>query len=224
MTTRSTAEFVRSAPAPAKGQKIIIDGDPRGFGIRVMAPSKRHPEGARSFILVYRVGPVERRFTIGAWPTWKLAAAREEAIALRKRVDRGEDPVAERQERLSAATIADVWTRYEREHLPGKAPISRKHDKAMYETIIAPDLRNVEVAKLHPDQVRALHKKVTAERGPTRANRAVALLSKMVSISMVAASGEGTSRGATRRSATPVSARPCRGTSKRAGGALLYRR
>jgi len=60
--------LVRSLPAPENGNKKTYDTGPdriRGFAVRVTA------SGARSFILNYTVGGVERTMTIGAYPAWK---------------------------------------------------------------------------------------------------------------------------------------------------------
>jgi Arm domain-containing DNA-binding protein len=57
--------------------------DVKGFGVRVTAA------GAKAFILNYRAGERERRYTIGGWPEWSVAAARSEAAQLRREIDRG---------------------------------------------------------------------------------------------------------------------------------------
>jgi Arm domain-containing DNA-binding protein len=79
---------VRALPAPAVGSRIKYDSEVTGFGVRMTSA------GARSFVLNYRVAGRERRYTIGSFPDW---TAREEAKALKRRIDHGEDPIAERQ-------------------------------------------------------------------------------------------------------------------------------
>ncbi|MGH8337979.1 MAG: Arm DNA-binding domain-containing protein [Gammaproteobacteria bacterium] len=39
----------------------------------------------------------ERRCTIGSYPDWPAAAARKEAETLKRRIDVGQDPIAERR-------------------------------------------------------------------------------------------------------------------------------
>jgi hypothetical protein len=82
-----TKEIVRSIPAPERGAVTVWDGGHdqavRGFGVRIFAPTKRHPEGARSFFLNYRVRGNERRFTIGEFPTLSVGTARARAKELR---------------------------------------------------------------------------------------------------------------------------------------------
>src|SRR5215813_5921454 len=99
MRERLSEETVKRLVAPARGNRVtyfagaVIQGAkaPRGFGVRVTAA------GARAFILNYRLRGRERRFTIGAWPDWSVLKAVREARNLRQRVDRGENPIAERE-------------------------------------------------------------------------------------------------------------------------------
>ena len=98
MPTKLDERIVKATPAPAKGAITIWDSDVKGFGLRVYAPTRRHPGGARSFFVDYRAAGVERRHTIGDYPTWSALAARHEGKALRKRVDQGEDPARENVE------------------------------------------------------------------------------------------------------------------------------
>src|SRR5262249_30126756 len=75
---------------------------PRGFGVRVTAA------GQRAFILNYRIRGREHRFTIGAWPDWSALKAVREARALRQRVDRGKNPLDDREPEVEGKTISDV--------------------------------------------------------------------------------------------------------------------
>lgn len=81
-------KIVRGLPAPAAGNKITYDATMKGFGVRVTAA------GAKAFIPNYRAGGRERRITIGSFPDWGVSAAREEARALKRRIDQGQDPMA----------------------------------------------------------------------------------------------------------------------------------
>ncbi len=92
-----------------------------GFGVRIYASTRNDPDGNRSFFLNYRVDGIERRFTIGEFPTHKTIDARAEAAELRKQIDRGEDPTGARHKRREAATVQDLLDRYVQDHLPKKA-------------------------------------------------------------------------------------------------------
>src|SRR5262249_11682397 len=103
-------ETVKRLPVPDKGNRVTyfagatIQGAnaPRGFGVRVTAA------GARAFVLNYRLRGREHRFTIGAWPDWSALKAVREARNLRQRIDRGENPIADRIPSPATASVASL--------------------------------------------------------------------------------------------------------------------
>jgi integrase len=167
-----------AAPADGKAQRIDYDTEVKGFGLRVTKG------GARSFILNYRVRGVERRYTVGSYPDWKVSAAREEAKRLKRLVDQGRDPMGERHEERAAPTVNDLLDRYLVEHAPRKRERSRQEDASLIRQWIRPDLGNKKVADLRHADVERLHRKITAHGTPTRANRTAALLSKAFSLAV----------------------------------------
>jgi integrase len=184
-TTKSAADgklsdaVVRSLPFPAIGNKITYDSGPdaiRGFGMRITA------SGAKSFILNYTVAGRERRLTIGGYPTWSVAAARDEAKRLRQNIDRGVDPLGERQAEREAATVAELCDRYLAEH--GIKKRTAGDDESMIRRIVRPELGSRKVASIAFSDVDRLHRKVTKDKGPYGANRLLALLSKMFSLAI----------------------------------------
>ncbi len=84
MAMKLDERAVKTAEAPAKGAVSIWDSELKGFGLRIFAPTSRHPKGARSFFVNYRLNGVERRHTIGDFPRWSALAARAEASQLQK--------------------------------------------------------------------------------------------------------------------------------------------
>jgi integrase len=190
MPTKLDERTVRTAKAPAKGALSIWDSEVKGFGLRVFAPTRRNPEGARSFFVNYRSAGIERRLTIGDFPVWSALAARNEAKSLHKRIDSGEDPARERREAREAPTVADLAERYRREHLPRKAPSSRKADWAMIEREILPVLGERKVAGIHFGDMAALHRGITASGRQVRANRVLSVASKMFALSLKPMAGE----------------------------------
>ena len=162
---------VKDTRAPATGAITLWDDKETGFGLRIFAPTSRHPEGARSFFINYRINGVERRLTVGAYPRWSALAARNEAKALRKRIDKGEDPALARREAREAPTIKDLAERYKAEHLPSKAKQSQANDWAMITNEILPVLGGRAVAGMHYGDIKKLHEAITARGAPVRANR-----------------------------------------------------
>src|SRR5262249_30316877 len=133
---RLNEETVKSLPVPATGNKVhyfpdaVLQGAkaPRGFGVRVTAA------GVRSFVLNYRIGATERRVTIGQYPDWSVLRAVKEARELRQRVDRGEDPLAERRKQDAASentfrAICEEYFRRDGADLRSKARRERALDR-----------------------------------------------------------------------------------------------
>jgi integrase len=181
---------VRSYDAPESGSKTYWDGDITGFGLRV------HATGGRSFFLNYRVQGREKRITIGRWPTWSTARAREQARKLRKLVDNeGRDPAGERREREAAATIDDLVQRYVRDHLSARTRARVDEEKRMLAEISHLLGRDTPVASVHFGDMEELHRKITQGYGgkksrPVRANRTLAVASKMFSMALRPLAGE----------------------------------
>ncbi|MCT8974680.1 tyrosine-type recombinase/integrase [Microbaculum marinisediminis] len=166
-------------PVPITGNKVYYDVDLKGFGCRVTA------KGARAFILNYRNrSGRERRLTIGSWPDWSVSAARTEASELKKRIDVGEDPMAELEADRTAPTVADLCERFEEEHLPKIRKSTAKDYRAMIAKEIKPALKHLKVAEVSFSDVEALHRKVTKRGAPGRANRIVSLVSKMFALAI----------------------------------------
>lgn len=174
--SESTAE---NLPTPATGNKVYyFAGDkiqnkkaPRGFGVRVTK------SGAKSFIMNYRIAGRERRYTIGAWPDWKVIAAVDEARKLRKRIDRGDDPLEDRVEAREAPTVGDLCDLYIEDHLPSKRKSSQSDDKGMIKNIIRPKFGRKKVKSIQKADIKNLHRSL--KDTPYKANRVLALLSTM---------------------------------------------
>lgn len=179
MTDKLTDSIVKALPVPSAGNRVTYDGDVKGFGVRVTKG------GARSFVLNYRTrGGRERRYTIGQFPDWKTAAARQEASDLKKRIDRGEDPLAVVEADRAAKTVADLAERFAEEHLPKTRPSTQKNYQLLIDKFILPELRNEKVADLTFTDIDGLHRKVTKGGAPYQANRSMAVLSKMLSLAI----------------------------------------
>ncbi len=174
-----TDALVKALPTPTVGNKVSYDDKIKGFGVRVTAA------GARSFVLNYRTRATrERRLTIGSFPEWRVAAARAEAGELKRRIDRGDDPLGEVETERGAKTIADLAARFAAEHLQKKRPSTQTSYRAIIANDILPALRTFKVAEIAFEDVDALHRKITARGAPYRANRVIAVLSKMFSLAI----------------------------------------
>jgi integrase len=184
MGQRLADKIVSELPAPPVGNKITYDAPDKrgkdwtpGFGVRVTAG------GGRSFIFNYRTKTGRhRRLTIGSPPVWSVEAARKRAEELKYQVDRGADPLGEVQAGRDAPTVADLCTRFLSEHVEKKRPSTQREYKALAREI-REGIGTLKVTAIDYSDVEKLHRTIT-KRAPYRANRALAVLSKMMSLAM----------------------------------------
>jgi integrase len=179
MAIKLTDKVVRSLERPPTGNRITYDTEVKGFGARITAA------GAIAFILNYRrrADGLERRYTIGSFPDWSVAAAREKAKELKRHVDSGGDPVGEHAAEREAPTVADLCERFLEEHVAKQRAHTQTDYRSMIRNDILPVLGGLKVAAVDFHHVERLHAKVT-KRAPVRANRVLAAMSKMFSLAV----------------------------------------
>jgi integrase len=177
MSERLSDRAVKALAAPASGNKLYYDPEMKGFAVRVTAA------GARAFVLNYRTSGRERRYTIGSYPEWSTAAARKEAAELKKRIDRGDDPMGDRHDERAAPTVAELIDRFAADYLPKRRESTRREYAAMLGKLIRPELGKMKVADVRHADIDRLHRKVS-QYAPYRANRMAALLSVMMSFAV----------------------------------------
>jgi integrase len=176
---RLTDKIVRDLPLPERGYRITPDDGQAGFGARITA------NGARSFVLTYRrkSDGVQRTMTIGAFPTWSVVAARDEAKRLRRDVDSGGDPLGAIDAARDAPTVNELCDRFLEEYVPRKRPGTAKDYSNQIKSEVRPALGRMKVADVQFRDVDRLHRKIS-KRAPVAANRMVAMLSKMFSMAV----------------------------------------
>jgi hypothetical protein len=156
------------APTPGKIDRYF-DTDrraPRGFLLRVT------PKGARAWALRYRVQDTlrERELTIGDIKSWPITEARKEAHRLRREIDTGGDPLADREEARDEPTVAELAARFVKEMLPSRAKGTAANYSAMLRDWILPALGKRKVSAVERDDIEGLHRKITAAGKPRQAN------------------------------------------------------
>jgi len=190
MAKKLTETLVKGLTPPERGERFIYDSDLTGYAVKLFAPTKSNPKGARTFVLIYRRNGSLRRLRIGSWPEWSVTAARAEAKEIRQRVDRGEDPARERRDWYEAPTMLDLVERYKREHLPRKSEQSQHDDGVMLGHILKYIGAERKVVDVHHGDVVALHRGITDSGHPVLANRTVACASRMFSLALLPMAGE----------------------------------
>jgi integrase len=182
MRPKLSEETIKKLPAPAKGNKIhyfagaVLQGAtaPRGFGVRVTAA------GQRAFILNYRSKGREHRYTIGSCDEWSALKAVREGRSLRQRVDRGENPLDDRQPEVEGKTVAavldDFVIRYVRPKLRGA-----KNIESAFERLVKPHVGKLGIYILGRRDVAEMLDKIEDSSGPVMADRSRAYFRKALS-------------------------------------------
>ena len=180
MAERLTDRGVKALPLPATDKHVVYDDIVKGFGVRVTAA------GSKSFVLNYRrkSDGVERRYTIGPFPEW--------TVARRPRGSQGA-PTSDRWRRRSGwrASGRARGTDRQRSRRPIRgraAPQAARLDPGRL-PVDAPGpyptgLGKRKVAALTFADIDALHRTITKRAGPYRANRVIALVSKLCSLAV----------------------------------------
>lgn len=175
---RITDKLVRDLVIPPKGgQTIERDDLVTGFGVR------RTSTGTTAFFLNYVIDGRERRMTIGGYPAWGVAAARERAKDLRKQVDAGVDPLDQKEQARAELTVAELWAQYAVEVLPRKASSSQRNERSMWDRLILPALGRKQISKVNALDVRQLHRRIS-EATPAQANRVLASIRHVFNIAI----------------------------------------
>src|SRR5215470_12695586 len=175
-------EVVKSLPIPLAGNKVHYFPDatlqgakaPRGFGVRVTAG------GVRSFVVNYRIGSLERRYTIGQYPDWSVLRAVKEARELRQRIDRGEDPLTDRRKQESASE--NTFRAVSEEFLRRDGAVLRTaaHRKRDLERLAYPKLGDKPIEDIKRTDVIRLLDDVADNNGLVMADRLLAYMRRVM--------------------------------------------
>ena len=149
----------------------------KGLGCRITKA------GAKAFVLTYRASGIQRSLTIGSHPDWSCKQARERARELKREVDMGGDPMADRHKDRAAPTVKDLADHYVATHLLRKRPGSQIADRSNLAKHVLPRLGTRKLVALRHADIASLHREI-GKTTPIAANRVVALLSKMFSLAV----------------------------------------
>jgi integrase len=179
MTMKLTNKIIATLPVPATGNRLTYDSEVTGLAIRITAA------GDRRFVFNYtrKADRRERRYTIGEFGPWEIGPVREEAKRLRRVVDAGGDPLGELQETRAAPTVADLFARFEQEHLPRKRDRTQKSYRNTIRRDVLPTLGAMKVAAVTYADIDKLHR-IISKRAPVQANRMLMYSSKMFALAI----------------------------------------
>jgi integrase len=162
---------------PAKGQKFVFDRQVRGLAVRMT------PGGTKSFVLNYRLHGRRRRFTLGIWSDLTLEQARDDATEWRRAIRQGQDPAAQKVLDREAPTVKSLADRFLTDYSERHNRASTlRNNRQMLDGIVRPRLGKLPVKGITKADIEALHHSMRGT--PYRANRILAVLSKMFSLAV----------------------------------------
>ncbi len=193
-----TEKVLREAEPVVGRDYQIFDTDVRGFAACI------YRGGGRAFTLDYRHAGRQRRMTFGRWPEWSVSAARERAKEIRREIDAGTDPLAQRGALREAPRVDDLIERYCTQHLPKLAERNASDQKSALAKMVAPvwgrklvtEITSTDVDRLlnkvaegrprpHKEKPNNRAKKLQpAKPTPVRANRIGEVLRKMFTLAV----------------------------------------
>jgi integrase len=168
---------IRSVDALKAGE-TIWDDEIKGFGARRQVNRKSGELGAVSYVLKYSAHGRQRFYTIGQHGAWTPATARDKAEKLRRLVDDGKDPAADREALAEQLTLDAFFERY----ISGYAEIQKKprtveEDKRNYRLHIGPAIGDKLLSGITSADIAKLHR--SRSKHPVNANRCLALVSHL---------------------------------------------
>lgn len=163
----------RTADALEQGR--ISDDRIRGLSLRARG-------GSRRWYLRFQARGRRREMPLGEYPAIGISDARKVASELLQRVAAGEDPAADR--RRTRYTVADLFERAFSEHWHlHSAERTQEAVLLAWRKHIRPALGRHDVEDLTTSEISRWHAKTGRDR-PGAANRALAYLSKMLSLAV----------------------------------------
>lgn len=171
-----TEKRVRSLEPDPQRDRFLRDAEVIGFGVRVK------PSGTRSYFVEYKTGARRnRRMFLGPVGRLRLEDARAIARENFAVVARGEDPLAARQEKRDARTVADLAEQYLDEHLrPKRKPSTIREFERIVRKEILPKLGRFKLEELEPAHVARLHSAIGTRGAKRTANYTLSVLRAML--------------------------------------------
>jgi hypothetical protein len=132
----------------------------------------------RAHVLFYRVNAIQKRDSLGRFPSVSLADAREIARAAQFSVAKGNDPAADKKAARQVATFADLAGLYLERHAK-RTKKSWRDDERTLKAELLPRWKNVPVVGVSRRDVRSALEAIVERGAPIMANRVRALISKI---------------------------------------------
>jgi integrase len=178
MKVKIVQKTIQALKPPKHGRPVIVwDREIGGLGIQITSA------GAVSWVLDYRIHHRRRRLTFGRSPELTVTAARDEVLGLLRDIRDGIDPMEKREQDLAEPTMAELADEYlSRYAMKEKRASSVRNDKGMLAKHILPRFGSLRVDAVSQRDIEVLHASMQSRL--YRANRVLALLSKMFTLAI----------------------------------------
>lgn len=173
---KSLSDYFVDRLKPGATDLKVWDADIPGFGFRIT------PKGFKSWIVQFTRDKKKVTATLGTREEMNTTQARKEADRLRKLHKEGIDILAHLKARDGAKTVQDAvesWEANKAQHLKLTTVVSYR---SIIKNCLLPKLGKRLIKDLTLDDVRTFHKAL--EKTPTQANRAVAVLSSLITMAI----------------------------------------
>ena len=174
-----TERRIRNAKPRAEAW-TLWDSGIKGFGVRVT------PAATKSYLLMYRAGGRQRRWTFGRVGEITLAEARNIARKEMALIRQGTgDPARKRQEVAVAPTVGEGLKRYFDVYAPARVKAGRLTERTLIDyrgqarRTVAPALGNIKIADVTRADVETAVARIT---GPVQRNRTQAMISMLFNL------------------------------------------
>lgn len=164
---------------PTEKEYAVWDTKIDGLHVRVL------PSGSKSFAILYRdQRRKQRRRVLGKVSTTNLEKARRQAQAFLADLSRGHDQFEAAHRLRTIPKLEAVWERYLSDYAePKKAARSVLSDRTIWKSQISTTFAKSHIDEITRQRVRAWH--ASMDQTPYQANRAIALLSKLISFAEI---------------------------------------
>lgn len=177
--TKITKRAIDALQPVANKDAYLWDTELKGFGVKCT------PTGSKVYLFKYQLGGRAgrgRRVTIGRHGALTPESARTKAKEHAANVARGVDVAAQEHADKQATHFSELSEVFLQRHVAKLAPRTIIEYRRLIENVLNPAFGNVRVADLNYEMIARFHHSMLAT--PVQANRAVAVLSKMMSLAI----------------------------------------
>ena len=157
--------------------KFAWDDHIRGLGVRATG------SGLKSYVMMYRNATGKQRvMVLGRCSDWSVSAIRKRATEVRRGIDGGDDPLAERDEIRHSDSMSDIIDTYWEDHCLKKNKTSTQLLNFETLKLIRPAFGKLRLPEVTRKFITDWHHDLQTTSTPHRANAALAILMQIFSL------------------------------------------